>query len=119
MAWLDNLLDPDSPQSISAEALASSIVIPGLVRVYGFIVASTNVATQFAQWFDMSALPANGVVPICFASVAASTSTGVFFGDCGRVFRQGFVLCNSSTAGSKTIGAADCLFDVQLDFLHS
>lgn len=118
MSWADDLTDPNSPESIWAVALTNKLVIPGLLRVYGFNVSSTNVAAQFIQWFDESALPADGAVPINFTPVAAANSVGVFFGDCGRVFRQGLVICNSSTAGTKTIGAADCLFDVQVDFLH-
>jgi hypothetical protein len=117
--WADNILDIDSPQSAFVGALKSSIVISGVLRVYGFTVSSTNAGSQFVQWFDLSALPADGVVPIAFTPVAASNSAGVFYGDSGRVFGRGLVLCNSTTAGTKTIGAADCLFDVQYDLLHT
>jgi hypothetical protein len=30
----------------------------------------------------------------------------------GRLFANGIAVCNSTTPASKTIGSADCLFDI-------
>lgn len=109
----------DHPYLISAtefvysSALASSIVIPGQVLLYGFTASSTNVAAQFVQLFDAQTLPADGAVPVTFLAVATNAQARGYYGKAGRRFTGGIVLCNSSTAGTKTIGSADCLFDVQ------
>lgn len=118
MSWDKDIHDPDSPQSASSAVLATNIVIPGVLRVYGFTVTNTKGSAQLAQWFDASALPADGVVPIASKNVPTVDAVGVFFGDCGRVFHRGIVICNSSTSATKTIGSADCLFDVQYELLH-
>ena len=92
--------------------LAKSFVIPGQVLLYGFTVSSTNVAAQFVQLFDAQTLPADGAVPVTFLAVTTNAQARGYYGKPGRRFTGGIVLCNSSTAGTKTIGSADCLFDV-------
>ena len=109
----------DHPYIISAtefvytSALANSVVIPGQVLLYGFTMSSTNVGAQFVQMFDAQGVPANGTVPIIFAPVSANDQVSGYYGSRGRRFTGGIVLCNSTSAGTKTIGAKDCLFDVQ------
>jgi hypothetical protein len=93
--------------------LASSFVVkPTSGLLFGFTACSTNAGSQFIQFHNAAALPANGAVPLFFFPVASSNV--VAFGwTPPRAFRNGIVICNSSTAGTLTIGAADCLFDVQ------
>lgn len=105
--------------SFATPALTNSVVIPGRCVLFGFTISSTNLAAQFVQIFDRAALPADTAVPIAFASVSATNQLSAYYGEAGRVFYQGIALCNSTTAGTKTLGAADSLFDVQymlLDF---
>lgn len=98
---------------VYSSALTSSIVIPGQVLLYGFTMSSTNVAAQYVQLFDAQEVPADTAVPIMFKKVATGDSANVYYGEPGRRFTGGIVICNSSTAGTKTLGAADSLFDVQ------
>jgi hypothetical protein len=98
-------------------ALAASIVLPGHLLVYGFTVYSTKGSAQFVLMFDTGTLPGDGAVPIFPWPVAASNGVGFAFTPRGRQFRTGLVLCNSSTDATKTIGSADCFFDVQYDVL--
>lgn len=77
---------------------------------FGFTVSS--VAAQFIQLFDLTALPADTAVPLLSFPVAA-TSTIANLWMPPRWFEQGIVICNSSTQHTKTIGSADCIFDVQ------
>lgn len=94
--------------------LAKSLIVkPEQGKLYGFTVTSTNVAAQFVQVFDAGALPADGVVPLMALNVAAGSSVSAYFGSVGRAFEQGIVICNSTTQGTKTIGAADCIIDAQ------
>lgn len=103
-----------APISVSSNALGNFIVVKGGAgSLYGFTVLNTKVSAQFIQWFDLLGLPADGTVPAGVISVPASTSVGVSWLDVGRWHNIGIVLCNSSTAATKTIGAADCFFDVQ------
>lgn len=100
------------PDNIHSNALAASIVIAGAQELYGFTVCNTNTVAQYIQVFDLAALPADGAIPATLLTVAGSTSAGVQWLP-PRKMLQGIVLCNSSTAATKTIGAADCYFDVQ------
>jgi hypothetical protein len=89
---------------------ASMIVTPTSGLLYGFTVSS--IAAQFIQVFDFNGLPAEASVPLLVFPVAATSIVGVNFIP-PRAFRNGIVLCNSSTQHTKTIGSADCIFDVQ------
>lgn len=101
------------PNSKHSNGYASSIVVkPGAGILYGFTVYNSNASAQFVQVFDLADLPADGVIPACLFSVAATSDKGVEWLN-GRPFLTGCVLCNSSTGATKTIGAADCFFDVQ------
>ena len=91
---------------------ASVFVKSGPGALVGFTVLNTNASAQYIQWFDAQTLPADGAVPDGVVSVAGA-SDREFQWLPPRAARYGIVLCNSSTAGTKTIGSADCFFDVQ------
>ena len=102
------------PLSKHSQALQASLVIyTGACYVTAITINNTNAAAQFVQLFDATALPADGVVPTMLLTVAASSDKFVTYPLPGRFFRTGVVVCNSSTAATKTIGAGDCFFDVQ------
>jgi hypothetical protein len=102
------------PFNASSPALSSSIVASlGNARLWGFTVTSTNVAAQFIMLFDESGVPANGKIPRLTFNVAAANFVTADFGDAGRWHDRGIILCNSTTQGTLTLGAADCIFDVQ------
>lgn len=102
------------PLSKHSQALAASLVaLPGMSYLVSFTVNNTNAAAQFIQFHDAAALPADGAIPAVVFTVAASSDKIVSYTLPGRLFNTGIVVCNSSTAATKTIGAADCFFDVQ------
>lgn len=102
------------PLNATSPVLAKSIIPKtGVGKLFGFTVTSTNVAAQFILMFDSNVLPAEGAVPIAAFNVAAASPVAGYFGTAGRAFVHGIVLCNSTTQGTKTLGAADCIFDVQ------
>lgn len=107
--------DESGPLNFNVGALRSSVVVPGRVVVYGFTVYNTNAAAQFLNVFDASTLPAEGAVPLFSWALAAHTGVGFGWQPNGRQFQTGLVLCNSSTDATKTLGSADCFFDVQFD----
>jgi hypothetical protein len=98
------------PSQNSRAVAASMLVKPTSGLLYGFTVSS--VAAQFIQVFDLAALPADTAVPLLSFPVAATSIVGAQWIP-PRAFRNGLVLCNSSTQHTKTIGSADCIFDVQ------
>ena len=101
------------PENFTPGVLKSSVIVPGNLTVYGFTVYSTKGSAQFINVFDANTLPADTAVPLFSLAVAANNSVGVFYGDNGRRFKTGLVLCNSSTDATKTLASADCFFDVQ------
>lgn len=100
------------PQNAHSNALVSSIAIAGAHKMYGFTVNNTNAAAQFILIFDLATLPADGAVPAVSLTAPGASDKGVLWLP-PRKMLQGICICNSSTAGTKTIGAADCFFDVQ------
>lgn len=101
------------PSNYSSKALeASAVVKTGDGILYGFTVTNTNAADQYVLMFDARAVPSSGAVPIFGQKVSGGDAVSGLWWP-GRTFFAGIVLCNSSTQGSLTIGAADCLFDAQ------
>lgn len=104
----------DLPRNAASVAVANSLVaFVGQGRLIGFSVTNTKASAQFILAFGTASVPADTAVPLFGIDIAANTFKAVYFGESGRWFHQGFVLCNSSTQATKTIGSADCLFDVQ------
>jgi hypothetical protein len=69
--------------------------------------------SQFIHVYNSATLPANGAVPEIIILVPSSTSFFIDMHEHGRYFSNGIVIGNSSTGPTKTIGVADCWFDVQ------
>jgi hypothetical protein len=107
--------DLPGPLNFNVGAVVASIVVPGRLVVYGFTVYNTKASAQFLNCFDASALPANAAVPLFSFALPANSGVGFGFQPNGRQFQTGLVLCNSSTDATKTLGSADCFFDVQFD----
>jgi hypothetical protein len=101
------------PRNIHSQAYAASIrANTGAGILVGFTVYNSNAAAQFIQLFDEQSLPGDGAIPACVFTVAGASQLPVEWIN-GRSYLRGIVLCNSSTGPTKTIGAADCFFDVQ------
>jgi hypothetical protein len=107
--------DDEGPLNFNVGALRSSIIVPGRLVVYGFTVYNTKGSAQFLNVFDASTLPGDTAVPLFSWPLAANAGVGFGFTPRGRQFQTGLVLCNSSTDATKTLGSADCFFDVQFD----
>ena len=93
--------------------------IPGEIILYGFTVYSSNAAAQNIQLFDDGyGTPADGSVPAANFPIGAKTDLSVYYGEAGRLCKGGLTLANSSTDTTKTIGSADCLFDIQYAHIY-
>ena len=124
-AWLDlngrtiaGLSPPNSTtvapaNSTSTAEEASRIIKASAGVLYGLTVYNNNAATRYIQLYNSASLPADAVVPAVTIEVAAQSSRSIDWGVYGRAFTAGIVVANSSTDTTKTIGAADSLFDAQ------
>lgn len=117
--WLREIAENTAPREVTydnstSNALeASRVVKSGRTRLYGFSGTNTKASAQFILAFDATTIPANGTVPKFVMTAAASSDFWVSWTPAWRDFRDGCVLCNSSTAATLTIGSADCWFDAQ------
>lgn len=101
------------PLNKSSIAYGNSIVVKtGTGILYGFTVFSSKASAQWIQVFDARDVPADGAVPAWIGTVATVANLGANWIP-GRTFYAGCVIVNSSTGPTKTIGSADCWFDVQ------
>lgn len=96
----------------SKQLEASCRVKSGDGWLYGFTVTNTKGSAQFVLVFDAATVPATGAVPLIAKSLAASDAVA-FAWLPPRRFEAGLCLANSTTQGTLTPGAADCLFDAQ------
>lgn len=104
-----------APLNYNENALRASIVVPGRICVYRVYAYNSNASTRYIQFFDANLVPADTAVPLMVWPLATATGYEFVWFDSGRQFQTGLVLCNSSTATTKTLGAADSFFDVQFD----
>jgi hypothetical protein len=102
---------PDNATSTAYEA--SRVVHTKRVKLIGFTIYNSKATTQFVQFHNAAALPADGAVPSLVFPVAGASVISFDAGAYGRVFPLGMVVCNSSTGPTKTIGSADLWIDVQ------
>jgi hypothetical protein len=102
-----------TPSNSSSVAYVASQVVkttPGTVyKITGY---NSKGSAQFIQLHDAASLPADAAVPVAIFTVPTVGNFEINYSNVGRYFTTGIVICNSSTGPTKTIGSADCWFDV-------
>lgn len=86
--------------------VASRVISTAPCKLLSIIVLNTG-AAQYIQVFESPTVPANGAIPELPAVYVAASST-VQFDFLNGVDMDSLSISNSSTAATKTIGAADC-----------
>jgi hypothetical protein len=96
----------------SAALEASKIVKASKGILVGLAWTNTNGATRYLQVFDSATLPADATIPMMIFPLATGQTMVLTVPGVGIPFQNGIVVCNSSTMATKTIGAADSLFQI-------
>ena len=81
-----------------------------LLSVTGY---NSKTVEQFIQIHNTASLPADGAVPKEIFKVYPESNFSFDAGLNGDNYSTGIVVCNSSTATTKTIGSADCWFHIR------
>lgn len=105
---------PEQQLSVTTPKLANSLAVSsGQSKLWGFSGFNSNAAAQFILVFDANSVPPNGAIPDFVMKAPASDNFWVSWAPHYRWHSEGIVICNSSTAATLTIGAADCWIDCQ------
>lgn len=108
---------PKSVSNYTSVALENSEAIrSGSTDIIKVRVVNTGSA-QFIQLFNTTSVPVDTTVPDAMFAVPDGSGTPVTVDATfeGRTFATGLAISNSSTAATKTIGSADCWFEVDYE----
>lgn len=95
-------------------AYAASLIVKNAAGTLHMLSGHNSKTTaQFIQVHNSTTLPTDTSIPVIMFLVPPSSNFSFDFGVYGRAFSTGITVCNSSTGPTKTIGSADCWFDVQ------
>lgn len=95
----------------SSAAENAEVVIAAPAKLFTATIHNGSASDQWFQIFDATAVPADATVPVLTQKVLAGNTAAFDYTD-GIIFTLGIVVTNSSTAQTKTLGSADCLFCV-------
>ena len=99
----------------TSTSAANSIVIQSPCRLVRLTVSNKLAGSQYIQMFDAGVLPADGAEPsIPPVKINQDDVLVIEYGEAGRTLNNGLAICNSTTELTKTIGATNCWFDLQL-----
>jgi hypothetical protein len=103
------------PNAPGTSLVASRIISTRACKLYAVIVHNTGASLQYIQIHETTTLPANGVGPkIPSIPVSPGATVMVDVGGLVGMDLDALTICNSSTAATKTIGAADCMISAVL-----
>lgn len=91
----------------SAALEASSVVKASPGNAYVAFGFNNNVATRYFHVYNSTTVPADGTAPIICFPVPGSSSFSIDLRAYGKYFSTGMAWANSTTAATKTVGAAD------------
>jgi len=102
-----------NPTLASSTAYEASNVVKASAGTLYTISGYNSGAVQFVQVHNTTTLPADSAVPIVVFKIDALDNFAFDIGGLfGLTFGTGITICNSSTTPTKTIGAADCWFNI-------
>ena len=99
-------LAPSVEESAALET--SSVIHAGPGILYGLVGYSNRSSAQFIQIFNSTTVPDDATVPQMILRVGPQSNFEFDLTPYARYFSTGMAWSNSSTAATKTIGAADC-----------
>jgi len=111
-------MDTYPNKTSSTTAVAASLTVApsastGLhLRCFDITGFNNSASDQYIQVHDSATLAAEGAVPAVPPLLAPAGYQFSFSWPKGRLFAAGISVCNSSTSTTKTIGSANCLFDI-------
>jgi hypothetical protein len=97
----------------AALAATSGVIKNGPGKLYGVTVTNDNAAARYIQFFNLTAVPANGTAPLFTIKLGIGAVIQLDFSMMGKYFSAGICWATSTTGATLTLGAADAYVEAR------
>lgn len=103
-------------ENVSTTANSTHLIVSSAPAVFfGCTAYNADTVDRFIQYHDAASLPSNGSVPKVSLKIYAEDNHALDYDNFGRKYKNGLVICLSTTQETLTLATAKLWVDAQVE----